>query len=82
MPKSALVCFLMTLQDAGFKFSRRVGTDGRASWCTANGDTKTCMPKKNMLMYFLPSNGTTFRKDEKIKNKDIERKPELPCKYK
>lgn len=23
----------MTLQDAGFKFSRRVETDGRASWC-------------------------------------------------
>lgn len=46
MQKAALVCFLMTLQDTGFKFSRRVETDGRASWCMASGGTKTCMLKK------------------------------------
>lgn len=40
MQKAALVCFLMTLQDTVFKFSRRAGTDGRASWCTANGEQK------------------------------------------
>lgn len=41
--------------------------------------------KKNMLMYFLPSNGTAFCKDERIRNEDMERKtqkPELPRKYK
>lgn len=30
-----------------------------------------------MLMYFLPSDGTAFCKDEKIRNKDMERKGRL-----
>lgn len=71
MQKAALVCFLLTLEDTGFKFSRRVETDGRASWCMANGGTKTRMQKKknkkNLAMYFLSSNVTTYCRYKKIR---------------
>lgn len=52
MRKAAPVCFLMTLQHIGIEFSHRAETDGRASWCTANWEMKTCM-LRNGSVYFL-----------------------------
>lgn len=46
MWKAAVVCFLMTLQHIGIEFSHRIEADGRASWCMANWEMKTCMMQK------------------------------------
>lgn len=59
MWKAAPVCFLMTLQHIGIEFSHRAETDGRASWCMANWEMKTCM-LRNGSVYFLSGNVTTY----------------------
>ena len=50
MWKATLVCFLMTLQHIGIEFSHRTEADGRASWCTANWEMKTCMMQKRAFV--------------------------------
>lgn len=70
--KQPWLCFLMTLQDAGFKFSRRVETDGRASWCKRGEENMRAKKKRTTWPCVLETQteGTRKLEDQEGEERD------------